>query len=194
MTEPQYKILGISGFSASLGAWREAVIKPAADGLLAALLCVTLVLAGLALVRGSFEKSPVPSFLVFLPWFAGAFLGLLLFGLAFFPGLERYMLPGRFWLDAHHFGLSLLALALGGAAWTLHPARKEQGKGSPFLSFFLVLALASGALILLEIPGLRPLTRICYTLFDLSLALVLLGSLPVGLGLAASWTRRLGKA
>ena len=42
VTEPQYKVLGISAFSAELGAWREAIFKPAETGLLAALLCLVV--------------------------------------------------------------------------------------------------------------------------------------------------------
>ena len=196
VTEPQYRLLGLSGFWATVGAWREAYLKPVLYGLLVALVCAVVALVGQLLLTWSLGDSPAARSLRLLPWVVAAAIGLVALALTQQPDLMAYMLPTRFWLDANHFAVAVLVLAVGVAALLWEIRAKGTGKGgsgralcsvtAAELLASLVLAAISGVLMLLKIGGLGALTRASYTVFDLSLVLVLLGAVFVALRRAAS--------
>ncbi|MBW1992267.1 MAG: hypothetical protein JRI59_09165, partial [Deltaproteobacteria bacterium] len=112
VTMAQYELIGLSGFWAKIGAWRETYIKPLVHGLLIALVCSFVVLAGaFAIARSEMETSK--PMLRMLPWVIGFALATLAFIVTAQPELASYALPGRFWLDANHFLISLIILGTG---------------------------------------------------------------------------------
>jgi hypothetical protein len=105
------------------------------------------------------------------------------------------MLPTRFWLDSQHFLIAVAVLLIGLIAllWELKgrvsgnpPKRSWLGwlAGSELL-ISLVLACVAGMLIFLKIPGFDAVTRYSYSIFDLAIALVVLGTTAVVLRHAA---------
>jgi hypothetical protein len=98
----------------------------------------------------------------------------------------EYMLPTRFWLDSHHFLIAVAVLIIGLIAllWELKGRVSENPARQSWLSWLagsevlisLVLACVAGVLIFLKIPGLDPVTRYSYSIFDLAIALVVLGA------------------
>ena len=103
------------------------------------------------------------------------------------PQLMEYMLPTRFWLDSNHFLVAIAALLVGLAALLTESKSWVSGRPSDRswlsslaggdLLISLVLAFVAGMLIFLKIPGLDPVTRYCYSVFDLAVALAVLGTL-----------------
>jgi hypothetical protein len=101
------------------------------------------------------------------------------------PRLLEYMLPTRFWLDSNHFLFVAGVLAVGLAAllWELKSGMENNGAKRSWLGgltrvellISLLLACAAGALVLLKIPEFGPITRFSYTVFDLAIALIVLG-------------------
>ena len=116
------------------------------------------------------------------------------------PQLMEYMLPTRFWLDSNHFLIAVVVLVIGLVAllWelkdrvsTVQPQRSWLGLlAASELLFSLVLACVTGLLIFLKIPGLDQVTRYAYSLFDLAIALVVLGAIATLLRHAVLLTRR----
>jgi len=181
VTEPQYRLLDISGPWAKIGAWREAYLKPVLYALLAAMLCVA---AGLAVRRAaeSLLPPPRPRFLPRAVALAvavalGATAGLS----ASQPGLAGYMLPTRFSLDANHF-LIAVAIVLGGLFTLVLELGRRRADGTRRtglapLPLALLVALGaaggSGILMLLRLRVLPAVTRASYTAFDLAITVIL---------------------
>jgi len=172
--EPQYRLLGIAGAWAMVGAWREAYLKVVLYALWIVLACVG---AGLA-ARRAMEQilpglRPTPAraagLLVAIVLGAAAVL------LAGQPDLMGYMLPTRFALDANHFLVAAAAILVGLALLALE--FRHNGTMRGLLAFVLlavlVLAGASGSLMLLKPSFLPSLTRASYTVFDLALTILL---------------------
>ena len=186
VTQPQYRLLGISGTWARIGAWREAYLKPVLYALLIALLCAA---AGLAARRGleSLGEGPIGN--ARARGIALAVTGVLGFSailLARQKDLMCYMLPTRFWLDANHFLLAVV-IVLAGLTALGAEIRWSRGDGGPIrravaspvslvLSIAIMFAAAGGAVMLLRPPPLPSLVRVSYTVFDLSLTVLLAGT------------------
>ena len=182
--EPQYKLLGLSGSRAMIGAWREAYLKPVVYALLIVLACAVVVLAGQFLLGWGLGETARR--LRVLPWLAGAATGVGALTLAVRPRLMAFVLPTRFWLDSHHpvigglvFAAGIVALVGEMRAWRIH----QRGFGRVFrtavaieLAVSLGLAGVAGAVMMLKIPGLDIVTLMSYTAFDAALALVLVGT------------------
>lgn len=186
VTQPQYELLGLSPPAVKLGVWRETYLKPATYGLIVVLCIAMLAAVGGATLRWLFDPRPVPVAMRLLPPVIAVLAGIAAVMLLWRPQLMQYMLPTRFWLDANHFPVSVAVLIAGLVAflWELKGRMSsEAGKRSWIGSLacgVLLISLASacmaGALIFLKIPALDALTRYSYTVFDLSLALILLGT------------------
>ena len=195
ITEPQHRLIGISGAWATVGAWREAYLKPVLYGLLVVLACAVVALVGQHLVAWGLGDRQAVGSLRLLPWAAGAAVGVVALALTQQPGLKAYMLPTRFWLDANHVLIGATVVVAGVMCLLSEmraAAMSTGGRGRVLCSVAagqlvvsLFLAGASGILMLLTIPGLDALTRLSYTVFDLSLALLLIGSVYVILREAA---------
>ena len=94
----------------------------------------------------------------------------------------EYVLPTRFWLDGNHVLVVVLVLGVGLAtlAGELKVTISSSTNDSPLripLSIGLAsspgLACLAGALMLFRIPGLSTITRVSYTLLDVTLAIVI---------------------
>jgi len=191
--EPQYHALGISRFWTTVGAWREAYLKPALYALLLAIACAAVVLAGQYLL--DWGLGAAAKRLWFLPWLAGAGTGAGALMLAMRPAWMAFVLPTRFWLDSHHPVVGALVLGCGVVAflgevrvWRARqrgPIRTLRSAVTIELAISLALAMAAGTLMMLKVPGLDVATRASYTAFDAALVLVLVGTLAAILGQAA---------
>ena len=192
VTDPQYRLLGLNGFWAMVGAWREAYLKPVLYAMLVALVCSLVVLAGELHLAWVFGDHPLRRRLRLIPWAAALALAAGAIALAQQPDLLGYMLPTRFTLDANHAIIAGLVVVTGLVALLcevgLHrPAawdrRRKRGPSwaALWLTVTLGLAAASGLLMLLKISALDTLTRAAYTVFDLTLVLVLAGIVYVAL-------------
>ena len=186
VTQPQYELLGFSLFAVKLSVWREAYLKPVTYTLIV-VLCLAIVAAvGGAAVRWVFEPRPVSVAIRILPSVIAIVAGVGATTLLWQPQLMQYMLPTRFWLDANHFlvAISVLVTGLVAFLWELKgrmspKADKRSWIGSltcGVLLISLALACTAGILIFLKTPALEALTRYSYTIFDLSLTLILLGT------------------
>jgi len=196
VTEPQSRLIGVSTFWATVGAWRETYVKPVLYGLLVALGCAAVALVGQWLLVWALADSPARRTWRLVPWLLAVASALAALALTQQPELLAYALPTRFWLDANHFALAVVALAIGVVALLSEVRAKSRRRpdgaarlacSAPAveLAAALVLACVSGVLMLLKPGGLNPLTRAAFSAFDLSLALVLLGATAVLLRRAA---------
>jgi len=196
VTESQCSLIGISRFWATVGAWREAYIKPILYGLLVALVCALVALAGERHLAWVFGDQPIRRRLRLIPWAGALAIAVAAIALAQQPDLMAYMFPTRFTLDANH---ALLAggvfvvgiVALLGEVGIHRPAARNRRRrrgvscAAIWLAVALALAALSGLLMLLKISVLETLTRASYTVFDVSLVLVLAGTVFVALCHAA---------
>ncbi|MFO7974326.1 MAG: multiheme c-type cytochrome [Candidatus Hydrogenedentota bacterium] len=187
VTRPQYEVLGLSGSTATLGAWREAYLKPALHLLLILLgVCLAVVLAQLA-IRRVLHDQHLKGWVRFVPaavGIYGAVVGVYLFVRG---DLADYALPLRFWLDRNHFLAAMLILSLGfcGLCWRLYRQRLAGHSPASYFKAYsirivlaaVILTVVSGTLLLLQFPVLDPITRLSYTVLDLALAAVLLGTI-----------------
>ena len=187
VVQPQYRVLGLSLPAVTIGAWREAHLKPVTYGLMVVLcLGIAATVGGLAL-RWLFEPRPVPGALRFMPPTIAAVSGVAAAMLPWQPRLMEYMLPTRFWLDSHHFLIAVAVLLVGLVAfsWELKgrflsdtPNRSRLGLlAGGVLLVSLVLAGVTGVLMFLKVPGIDLITRYSYSVFDLAIALAVLGAI-----------------
>ncbi len=168
---PNYRVLGMSKAWVALGVVREEYLKPLLYGLLG----LVGLLGSALVVRQVAER-----------WFGMAAtwsrrLGWLLAGVGGVAGvlalrssaLVDYMTVRRFNLDASHFWVALasFALMLGAVrlsrGWSARP--KATLAVSRTAAVLAVLAALFGALMLVRVSALGPVTRLSYTAFDLTL-------------------------
>ena len=98
-----------------------------------------------------------------------------------------YMCPTRSWLDSNHFFFVVGVLIVGLIAllWEVKQRMQDNGSKRSWLGSLtcvellvsLALACVAGAFVFLKIPGLDSVTRFSYTVLDLAVALIVLGSL-----------------
>jgi len=189
VVEPQYRILGIGGGWARLGAWREAYLKPILYGCLVLLGCLLAGWVARWALAWGLGEAALGGAWRFLPWIvaaAGA-LGVLL--LALQPALAAYVLPTRFQLDANHLVVAILALGagLGALLVEVRAARSGGAGGGPIprrplpmaLAVVLILALVSGTVMLVKGAVPEAMARLAYTLFDGALVLAAAGAAGV---------------
>jgi hypothetical protein len=187
VTQPQYQVLGFSLPEVTVSAWREAYLKPVIYGML-----VVLCLAGAALASGTalrwvYQPRPVPIVIRLLPAAISVVAGIGALQLIWRPRVAEYMLPTRFWLDSQHFVLAAGVFVIGFAALVVEikDRRKEHNPWRSWLSCLTVGELSisllavcvAGVLVLLWIPGFDLVTRYCYSILDLAIALVVLGAI-----------------
>ena len=185
--QPQYRLLGLSLPAVTVSVWREAYLKPVTYGMIVVLCLGFVAVAGGVALRWLFEPQPVPAALRLLPAIIAILGAVAAMTLLWRPQLMEYMLPTRFWLDSNHFLLAIAVIIVGLVAlsWEL----KSRVSGSPLkrswlgllaggeLFISLLLACVAGLLIFLKIPGFDAVTRYSYSVFDLAVALVILGAL-----------------
>jgi len=186
VSEPQFRLLGLTGTETVLGAWREAYLKPIIYGMM-----IVLVLAGVARFGGAglrwlFQPRLVPRPLRLAPWMMTCCLGGIVFYLIVKRELTNYVLPTRFWLDNNHVLVVMLVVGVGLAVlvWEIRAIMAHSTGRSPLrvpfsigMALLLLLACLAGALMLLRLPNLDTVTRVSYTLLEVTLALVMLGAI-----------------
>ncbi|NQT53664.1 hypothetical protein HQ576_16520 [bacterium] len=191
VTEPQYRLIGISHFWAIVGAWRETYVKPVLYGLLVVLVCALVAAVGELHLAWVFADQPIRSRLRLIPWGAAVGIAVAALALTQQPALMSYMLPTRFTLDANHALVAAFTFVAGIIALLCEVGLRRPTQRTPrtrrattamvWLLVTLALATVSGLLMLLRIPGLDALTRAAYTVFDVSLVLILVGAVLVAL-------------
>ena len=187
VTEPQYKVLGIDGIWARLGAWREQDLKPGLLGLLAILLSL---LAGQGIGLG-LRQAPLRGVarhghrlgLVA----AGAMMVICIAMVQAAPQNIPYMFMARRTLDGNHFLFALVVMATAGISLAMGYREMAKGKGKTLVLWGFGIALALVALSGLGMivkPPVEALYRLTYTIFEIGLlALVLMGCLTAGYAL-----------
>jgi len=170
VTQPQYKQLGISGFMSYSGAVRESLIKPLFYFALAAFIIIVLMnLLTESLIRNKVLSNKQQNLIRWL--ISLGILGAGIFG--YFSGaLGTYMLPTRMFLDANHFLISAAVFFAG--IWFYLKYEFMSGKTIRFTALLtsLVIALVSGILMLVKLDFIG-ISRLAYTLYDLSLIAIL---------------------
>ena len=146
VTQPQYRLLGLSLPAVRVSAWREAYLKPVTYGMIVALCLGITALAGGAALRWVFAPRLVPAAARLLPPVIAILAGVAAVMLFWRPRLMEYMLPRRFWLDSNHFLLAVAVLIVGLVAlmWEL----KIRVSGGPSKRSWLC-SLAGGELLIL---------------------------------------------
>lgn len=194
VAEPQYRTLGLSLLTVTLGVWREAYLKPLIYALSVVLVLSLILLAGDVALRWTFAPHRVPAAVRFIPALvvlAGVIGALMLVGerpaTACCPSTAEFMLTSRFVLDSNHFAIAVAVLIVGVIAmlWETKRYVPDDGLHRTWLGTLtgielavaLLLALVSGALIFLKIPALASATRYAFTVFDVAVALILLGTI-----------------
>jgi hypothetical protein len=172
--EPQYKRLGMTGFSVGISAFREQVVKSIEYPAFFLLLIVIL----LALIlyfnqKNDFVRMPEKYMRVTYLLVLIAFLFIYLK-----PELNSFILPERQWLDKNHFFISGLALMLG--IYTCLAMRKA-GHHPSWLyraqNTVIWIAIVSGMIMMIGFEGIKPIVNVAYTLFDVGIVMGLIFSL-----------------
>ncbi|MEE4311297.1 MAG: cytochrome c3 family protein [candidate division KSB1 bacterium] len=164
---PQYKLLGLNGALLTLGAFRETYVKPVLYFLLILLCCVFIGWAYKRLVANRLDTLPSLLTQKWTPLVIpiAAFIGFLI--MLAQPQLKQYALPTRFWLDANHFLISALII-IGAFAFAAQQNRKQ----FQWLFTFIVIAIIAGVFMLLKLPLIGFLTRLSYSVFEVSIVLL----------------------
>ncbi|MFO7616667.1 MAG: multiheme c-type cytochrome [Bacteroidales bacterium] len=172
VTEPQYKLLGISAAMSYTGALRESLVKPLVYFALAAFIVLLIFRLVIGRVNSQYSLTKNQSRLI--TWLV--ILGILGAGIftLFAKELAQYMFPSRIFLDSTHFLIGAGILLLG--LWAYFDAlRVKEGKRSRsrIMGVFILIALISGLFMLVELPILPVVNQVAYTLFDLGLLAIL---------------------
>jgi len=187
--EKQYARLGISRFSATIGAIREQIVKPAIYSGLYLLIIGAILnfVLGLVFSNAGLSRWNLNLKIVALSLY-GAALAIILF-INLTPELNSYILPSRLWLDSNHFLISFAIILLGFYYYAKLKHHSQERSSYRQLSWLLgattLIALLSGIVILFKITAL---SRIAYNLFDLMLATILLVSIAISIRLSIAKT------
>ena len=185
VTMPQYKLLGMTSFSALSGIRRETWLKPVLYIGLFLLLMIPLALAGEFVLRWIYGQQPMPKILAYVPVLLVLFLSVAVLLMMADKQLVNFILPSRFWLDSNHFAIAMVIL-LAGVLTVVYRLRNRVQKNSENnkqrfwtneLVVSFVILFVSGLSMMIKIPGLAEVNRFAYTVFDIALLFVLIGSL-----------------
>jgi len=174
VTEPQYKRLDMSGFMIGLSAFTEQIVKSFEYPAIVFLL-LTILVSIACYVNKKQNFFPVNSNHLLILY------GLLVAGLVLVflkPDVNSYVLPYRLTLDANHFIITVIALIAGTFTWIR--MRKENQSGSllrRLQALFLILAIVSGVLMMLKFDLIYQIVRVAYTVFDISVVMIVLISI-----------------
>jgi hypothetical protein len=172
VVESQYRNMGISGFQVYTGVFRESIVKPLLYFILFALTFLVLFdllinrLVKDSIITGRQQK-------IILRLIPVVIISIGLFAL-FAVDLARFMFPTRIFLDANHFIFSAAVLMIGLYTFLIQKAQNKSLSGWGVLPILLLVAVISGILMLVKTDFFSLLTAISYTVYDLSLALILL--------------------
>ena len=184
LTMPQYRLLGLTPFSAWVGILRETWLKPVLYIGLFLLLMIPLALAGEFILRWIYGTHQMPKFIAFIPIILVFILSITILLMMSDRQLVNFIFPSRLWLDSNHFALAMLILLAGILAFIYRIRNIVQKKTNSAKQVFwtnelvisFVVMVAAGLIMLIKIPGLDAVTRFSYTLFDVSLLFILIGA------------------
>ncbi|MBN2007908.1 hypothetical protein JW960_01035, partial [candidate division KSB1 bacterium] len=185
VTMPQYRLIGLTSFSAWTSIWRETWLKPVLYIGLFLLLMIPLALAGEFILRWIYEPHPMPKVLTYVPVLLVVFLSVAFLLMMADRQLVNFILPSRFWLDSNHFTIAMVILLAGILAIVYRLRNVVQKKSenrkqviwtNELVTSFIVLFVA-GLLMLIKVPGLAEVNRFVYTVFDIALLFILIGVL-----------------
>ncbi len=185
VTMRQYRLFGLTPFSAWAGIWRETWLKSVLYIGLFLLLLIPLALAGEFVLRWTYGPHPMPKVLTYLPVLLVAVFSIAVLMMMANEQLVNFILPSRFWLDSNHFAIAMLILFAGilaivyrlrNAMQKKSETRKQMFWTSELVITFVVLFVA-GLLMMIKIPALVEVNRFAYTVFDVALLFVLFGTL-----------------
>jgi hypothetical protein len=177
VTEPQYKKLEISAFSAYLGAFRESIIKPVLYFGIGVFLLIVLIGMFFTCLWKNTEINFATKLIIFLV--TNAFIliaGVILF---FSAELTNYILPSRMLLDSNHFLISVAVFLTGIVFYFNHQYSKVKKIKVSLLSITLLLCFISGILMLVQIKSIEFISQMAYSIFDISLAFIVILSLTL---------------
>ena len=170
---PNSYIIGISPFWVRLGAFREESLKPALYILTGILIFLAAILGLRWLaVNGGFISVRAAAWATAALVAAGVICGAIV---ATTSGLLEYMTIRRSSLDANHFWIACGVLAAAIVILLAKPLTPARFRAAELIVGgiswgILALAGVSGAFMLLKVGWLENVTRLSYTVFDLSLA------------------------
>lgn len=172
VTESQYKILGISGFMANTGAFRESIVKPVFYLAIVTLLIFLLITV---LVSNLFKDKKIPEkqYKVLIWIVSAGVLGAGIFGLMA-TELSQYMFPTRKLLDANHFIIGMTVLLIGFWFYLKYQFDTDNPMKVTLFNILLGTAFLSGILMLIKPGFLSFLSTMSYTVFDVCLTGILL--------------------
>ncbi|MBN2000324.1 hypothetical protein JW935_22430, partial [candidate division KSB1 bacterium] len=185
VTMPQYRLLGLTPFSAWTGIRRETWLKPVLYIGLFLLMMIPLVPAGEFVLRWIYGPHQMPKVLAYIPVLLVLLLSVAMLLMMADKQLVNFILPSRFWLDRNHFPIAMLILLAGILAVGYRMRNVVQNKSenrtqmfwtNELVVTFGVLCVA-GLLMMIKFPGLAEVTRFAYTVFDVALLFVLIGAL-----------------
>jgi len=177
VTVPQLELLGLSRSAVTLSVFRETYLKPAMYLLWLAIIALAAGWGvGRLAERGRFGRVP--------PWLVTIAIVVGLLPLLLQEELREYALPSRAWLDNHHFLVAAATMLVGLVSVVIVLGRERasvtkqdsvrQRVFCAVMGIGLALAVVSGAMMSLRVGSLVDTLRYAYTVFDVSLALILL--------------------
>jgi len=172
--EPQYKKLGMSGFMMGMSAFREQIVKSFAYPAILFLLLTLLISVVCTWNRKEKFFAVKAGYLYILYSVLAAGVALVFLK----PDVNIYVLPDRLTLDASHFIITVIALVAGVYTWMR--MKKENLSGSllcKLQTFFLILAIISGILMMIKFDLIYQIVRVAYTIFDISVVISVLISI-----------------
>ncbi|MBN1293952.1 MAG: hypothetical protein JXB48_19090 [Candidatus Latescibacteria bacterium] len=179
ITEPQYTTLGLKKIWIQIGAVREEMLKPLLYALLIALICIITVFIGELLLPYVIERNQLGLFPKLMPWVAGVVCGIFIFFITTDVKLSEYMLPSRFWLDSRHFFVAVFIFIMTAVILFINLERTKKLYRIDIITSVtgMILGGVSGTFMLFKIPFFETITRMSYTVFDISLVLMVITSL-----------------
>lgn len=180
VTEPQYARMGVSGFTAYIGEFREEIIKPIIYSEIGLLLIGILLSLVLSMASKSIDLSKISinTKNTFIAVYA-FILALTLF-ITLHPDLNSYILPNRLWLDSNHFIISALIILLGmfglSKIWNSSKEKPIVKYLLWAISLMISITLISGLIMLFNI---NLLNGIAYNLYDFMLAGIMFATIVI---------------
>lgn len=177
----QNTLLGLGDFWIIIGGWRECYVKPFLYSLLLALIVMLIVFLGERLIP-LIIKTDLGAAPRLIPWLIGVLMTVFSILIVNNAQLAFYMLPTRFWLDSQHF---LVAVFVFGITAVILIAKLISTKNIKELTQFeiivgisgIILGGIAGVFMVVKVSVLENITRLSYTVFDVSLLIMLISSL-----------------
>lgn len=171
----KYRVMGISSFWVKLGEIRESFLKPIIYFCLGLILVLALFLffAKLSIKNDILSKKMATIFS-----FAATLLALAgVFTLSLSSGMIEYIACSRFAIDSAHFLIGAFLTFLSLYLFLQNGSRKPQKLLKYVFLFLFLSASVFGGLMILKFKFIETITKLSYTLFDSTLAMISVASI-----------------